>query len=105
MVGASAKTAPESAAGDAHVPRHRCSAVAAIDNEVMTLGLARNGGGDCRRHGSIALRRPERRAQIGGIGLAEAHEERAGTGQPHAVAALAEIMSERRDHAEAPAGL
>ena len=35
----------------------------------------------------------------------EAHIERAGAGEPHAVAALAEIMGERRDEAEPPAGL
>src|SRR6185437_10703848 len=49
--------------------------------------------------------KPERRAQIGGVLLAQAHEERAGAGQPHAVAALAEIVGQRRDHAEPAAGL
>ena len=47
----------------------------------------------------------KRRAQVGGILLAEAHVERAGAGQPHAVAAFAEIMGERRDEAEPAAGL
>ena len=40
------------------------------------------------------------RAEIGGVLLAQAHEERSGAGEPHAVAAFAEIMRERRDQAE-----
>ena len=53
----------------------------------------------------VALRRAQRRAQIGGVLLAEAHIERAGAGDPHAIAALAEIVGQRRDEAEPPAGL
>ena len=40
-------------------------------------------------------------AEIGGIVLAEAHVQRAGAGQPHPVAAFAEIMRHRRDEADA----
>ena len=53
----------------------------------------------------VAFRGPQRCAQIGGILLAQAHIERAGAGQPHPVAAFAEIMGERRDEAEPAAGL
>ena len=53
----------------------------------------------------VALGGPQGRAQVGGILLAQAHVERAGAGEPHAVAALAEIMGERRDEAEPAAGL
>ena len=44
-------------------------------------------------------------ARVGGVILAEAHVERAGAGEADAVAALAEIMRERRDEAELPSCL
>src|SRR3546814_16794583 len=53
----------------------------------------------------VALALAQRRAQVGGVLLAQAHVERAGAGQPHAVAAFTEVMGHRRDEAEAPAGL
>ena len=53
----------------------------------------------------VAFGGAQRRPEIGGILLAEAHEERAGAGQPHPVAAFAEIVGHRRDEAEPPAGL
>src|SRR5260370_129609 len=43
--------------------------------------------------------------QVGGIVLAQAHIESAGAGQPHAIAAFAEVMGERRDETQPPAGL
>ena len=79
--------------------------VAAVDDEIVALGLARDRLADRRLERLVALRLAQRRAQIGGVLLAEAHIERAGAGQPDAVAALAEIMGQRRDEAEPPAGL
>ena len=49
--------------------------------------------------------RAQHRAQVGVVLLAEAHVELAGAGQPHPVAALAEIVGERRDEADPAAGL
>ena len=53
----------------------------------------------------IAFRGAKRRAQIGGIFLAQTHEKGAGAGQANTVAAFAEIMGHRRDEAQATAGL
>ena len=53
---------------------------------------------------SVVGARAQRRAQIGRVLLAEAHVERARAGEAHAVAALAEIVRERRDEAEPAAG-
>src|SRR5690242_13662486 len=97
--------ARRSTAGDAHMPRHRRALVPAVDDEVMALGLARDRLGDRRVERLVALAEAQRRAQIGGVLLAQAHEQRPGTGQAHAVAALAEIMGQGRDHAEPLAGL
>ena len=94
-----------SAAGHAHVARHGRAAVAAVDDEVVALGLARDRLGDRPVEQLVALGGAQRRAQVGGVLLAEAHIERAGAGQPHAVAAFAEIVGERRDEAQPPAGL
>src|ERR1700742_87733 len=74
------------------------------DDEIMPLGLARDRGADRRVEREIVLRLPERRAQVGGILLAEAHVERAGAGDAHAVAILAEIMGQGRDETEPAAG-
>ena len=79
--------------------------VAAVDDEVVALRLAADRFVDAA---STAARRssrlPQRCAKIGGVFLSEAHEQRAGAGQPDAVAAFAEIMGQRRDEAEPPAG-
>ncbi len=53
----------------------------------------------------VGLARPERRTQVGGVLLAEAHEQRTGAGHPHAIARLAEIVRHRGDEADAAAGL
>src|ERR1700693_2362686 len=79
--------------------------MAAIDDEIVPLGLARNGFIDACLKRLVALGGPQRRAQIGGILLPEAHIERAGAGEADAIAGLAEIMRERRDEAEPAAGL
>ena len=47
----------------------------------------------------------QRCTQIGGVVLAKTHEERSGASEPHAIAALAEVMRERRDHPETAARL
>ena len=69
------------------------------------LGLRAIASSIARVEELVALGGAQRRAQVGGVFLAEAHIERAGAGQPHAVAALAEIMGQRRDEAEPAAGL
>src|SRR5205823_10559270 len=102
---ASSLLAAASAAGHVHVALDRGPLSPAVDHEVMALGLARDRLVDRGLEERIALRRAHGLAQIGGVVLAEAHVERARAGEPHAVAALAEVMGERRDHAEPPAGL
>src|ERR1700680_515330 len=84
----------------AHVPGERRAAVAAIDDEIVPLGLARNGFADGCVKRLVALGSPQGRAQIGGILLPEAHVKGAGAGEADAVAGLAEIMRKRRDEAE-----
>ena len=79
--------------------------MAAVDDEIVALGLARDRLLDRAIEEFVALRRAQRRAQVGGILLAEAHVERAGAGHAHAVAGFAEIVRERRDEAEPAAGL
>mgnify|MGYP000060554999 CR=1 FL=1 len=59
------------------------------------LELAEGDGGDGRELG----------AEIGIVILAEAHVERAGAGEAHAIAGFAEIVGHGRDEADAPAGL
>ena len=84
---------------------HGRRGMCAVDHEVMALGLA---GDRFLDRGVQRLRRfatPQRRAQIRSVVLAEAHIERAGAGDADAVAALAEIMGQRRDEAEPAAGL
>ncbi|MPL99900.1 hypothetical protein SDC9_46121 [bioreactor metagenome] len=72
----------------------------------MPLRLARDGGADRRDQGRVIVRAgAQRRAQIGAVLLAEAHEQFARAGHPHPVAAFAEIVAQRRDEAEALAGL
>src|SRR5476649_803543 len=79
--------------------------VAAIDDEIVALGLACDRLGDRTVEDLVALRRPQRRAEVGGIVLTQAHIKSAGAGEPHAIAAFAEIVSERRDEAQPAAGL
>src|SRR5947209_7927948 len=88
-----------SAAGHAHVAGKRRALVASIDDEVMALGLAGDGLVDGCVQQLIAFRSAQRRAQIGGILLTEAHIERAGAGDADPVAGFAEVMRHRRDEA------
>ena len=79
---------------------------AAVDDEVVAFGLARDRvARSPRSRRSSPSEARKRRAQVGGVLLAEAHVERARAGHAHAVAALAEIVRQRRDEAEAAAGL
>src|SRR5882724_7876212 len=94
-----------SAAGDAHVAADARAVVPAVDDEVMALRLQSNGAIDRGTEQGIVRRSPQRFAQIGGIFLAEAGVERAGAGDPHPIAGLAEIVGHRRDEAELAAGL
>src|SRR3954453_15844775 len=81
-----------SAAGGAHMARHGGLLGAPVDDEVVAQGLARDGFVDGAGEKSVVGARPQRRPQVGGGVLAEAHIERAGAGQAYSVAALAEIM-------------
>src|SRR3546814_6793060 len=88
-----------------HMPWDGGRAAPAVDDEVVALRLARDGGVDGGLERRVVLAGAQRGAEVGRVLLAEAHVERAGAGQPHPVAGLAEVMRERRDEAEAPAGL
>ena len=72
----------------------------ALDDEIMALGLARDRLRDRPSRRSSSRRRAQRGAQIGRVLLAKAHIKRSGARDPHAIAALAEIMRERRDEAQ-----
>src|SRR5262245_44555799 len=93
------------AAGYVHVAGQRRTLVAAVDDEVVPLGLAGNRLLDRGMQEVIALGGAQRRAQVGGVLLAETHEQRAGAGDAHAIAGFAEIVGKRRDEAEPAAGL
>src|SRR3954468_9217116 len=77
-----------SAAGHAHVARDGRLARVPVDDEDVTPGLAQHRLVDRTVDEVVALGGAQRRAQIGGILLAEAHIERAGAGQPHPIARL-----------------
>ncbi|QTK78462.1 hypothetical protein AT6N2_C0581 [Agrobacterium tumefaciens] len=78
--------------------------VGAVDDEIMPLRLAQQGFVDGAGEMGVAVGGAQRRAQIGGVILTEAHIKRAGTGEADAVAAFAEIMRHRRDEAKPAAG-
>ncbi len=78
--------------------------MAAIDDEIVALGLAVDRLADRRLEGFIAFRLTQGRAQIRRILLAEAHIQSTGAGHPNAVAALAKIMGQGCDKPEAPTG-
>src|SRR5712692_3751794 len=97
--------AAASAAGNAHVPADARAVVPAIDDEVVALRLQADGAVDRSSEHIVVGGGAERLAQIGGILVAETGVQRAGAGDPHPVAGLAEIMGHRRDEAELAAGL
>src|SRR5882757_2880986 len=80
------KCREDSAAGHAHVARHRRALGAAVDDEVVALRLAQDRGVDRGVDEIVALGGAQRRAQVGGVFLPEAHIKRAGAGEPHAIA-------------------
>src|SRR5215207_9228098 len=96
-------TIRRSTARDAHVTTHGRTVAAAVDDEVVALGLARDGVLDRLVEALVAVRRAHGRAQIGSVLLAEAHIELARAGQAHAIARFAEIVRQRRDKTEAAA--
>src|SRR5437870_4527563 len=79
-------------AGHAHVARHGGTVVRAVDDEVVTLGLARDRLGNRGMKEIVGFRGAKRGTQVGGVLLPEAHEQRARAGHADAVAAFAEIM-------------
>src|ERR1700720_4671399 len=79
--------------------------VASVDDEIVALRLAVDRLADRRLERLVPFGLPQGRAQIGRILLAEAHVQSAGAGHPNAVAALAKIMGQGCDEAEAPTGL
>src|SRR5438552_10831054 len=64
--------------GHVHVPRDRRTLVAAVDDEIVALGLARDRFLDRGLDQLVGFGGAQRRAQVGGVLLAEAHIERAG---------------------------
>src|ERR1700704_5103207 len=94
-----------SAAGDAHMAADARAVVPAIDDEVVALRLQADGAVDRGTEQVVVGGGPQRLPQIGSILVAEAGMQGAGTGDPHPVAGLAEIMGHRRDEAELATGL
>ena len=66
--------------------------MASIDDEVMTLWLATNGFVNRLSQQCVIVAGPQGGTKIGGILLAEAHEQRAGAGQAHPIAGFAKIV-------------
>src|SRR5271167_1277917 len=94
-----------SPAGYAHVAGDGGPVVATVDDEVMAARLAVDRFANRRLERRISFGVAQRRAQVRGILLAEAHIQRACAGHPDSVAALAEIMGQRGDETEPPTGL
>ena len=67
-------------AGDAHVAVDGSAPVAAVDHEIMSLGFAGDSGSDCILEVIVALGMAQGRSEVGGVLLAQAHEERSGAG-------------------------
>src|SRR5215831_230047 len=88
------------APGYAHVAGQRRPLMASVDDEIVPLGLARDRFRNRRIEQIVAFGRAQRRAQIGGVLLTEAHVEGSRAGHPHPIAGFAEIVGQRRDEAE-----
>ena len=84
--------------------RNRGLRVNAVDDEIMPLGLAGDGGVERFMQKFVGRRCAQRRPQIGRVILAKAHVKRSGAGHTHAIAAFAKIMGERCDEAQTAAG-
>ena len=93
-----------SAAGHAHMTADARPIVAAINNEIVALGLEADGAVDRCTQEIVIGRGAERLAQIGGIFLTEAGMKRARAGNADPVAGLAEVMGHWRDETESAAG-
>ena len=79
---------------------------APVDHEVMALGLAADGFIKRSIDGGVVRFSPaDHGFQIGLVFLAQAHEQLPGRRQPHAVAAFAKVVRERRDEAQLQAKL
>src|SRR5215469_1475079 len=91
--------AERSPAGHTHMAADRRPVMTAVDDEVVTLGFAADRLADRRFEKLVTFGLAQRRTQVRGILLAEAHVEGPGTGDPDPVAALAEIVGQRRDEA------
>src|SRR5262245_15709164 len=79
--------------------------MASIDDEVVTPWLARNRFHDCRIEQIVAFGCSKRGAQIGGVFLTETHVQSPCARYSHPIARFAEIVGQRRNEAEAAAGL
>ena len=86
-------TSPVLAACHAHVTGHGRFLRAAVDNEVMTLGLSGNRLDDGSVQGLVGGACPKRSAQISRVFLTKAHIQRARTSDANTIAAFTEIMS------------
>src|ERR1700724_122773 len=75
-----ATTADRSPAGHAHMPGDGGPVMAAVDDEVVALGLAVDGFANRRFERLIAFGLTQRGAQIGRVLLAEAHVKGTGAG-------------------------
>src|SRR3954464_15429428 len=76
----------------AHVTAQRRAGVAPVDDEVVALRLAGDGIDDRPFEKLVAFGGAHRCPQVGGVLLAEAHEELAGAGEAHPVAAFAQNL-------------
>src|SRR5580704_18248620 len=84
--------------------RNRGLCVVTIDDEIMALRLAGDGGVESLVQKLVAGRRAQRRPQISRVLLAKAHVKRSGAGHAHAIAAFAKIMGKRGDEAQTAPG-
>src|SRR6056297_120167 len=86
--------------GVAHVPDDLSGDRLARVVEIVALGLAFDRRANGLFDKCVVVRGAQRRAEVGHVLLSEAHVEFARAGEPHPVAAFAEIVRERRDEAD-----
>ena len=72
---------------------HGRARIGPVDDEIMSLRFARDCLADRGIEEIVPLRGAQRGAQIGCVFVTQAHVKRAGASHPHAVAALAKIVS------------
>ena len=95
---------PDLTAGHAHVAGQCRPVVPAINHEIMSFRFARDCLVNCGMQKLVAFRSAQRIAEIGGVILAEAHVQRAGAGNAHAITRFTEVMGKWRNKAQPPAG-